>query len=53
MTTAAHEQNTRPRDRDTPWSRAQSPTSPSAELLDRALVGWERFLVTLQAASDE
>ncbi|MEU7603742.1 hypothetical protein AB0B78_18700 [Streptomyces sp. NPDC040724] len=26
---------------------------PSAELLDRALVGWERFLGTLQGASDE
>lgn len=26
---------------------------PSADLLDRALVGWERFLGTLQGVSDE
>lgn len=26
---------------------------PSADLLDRALVGWERFLATLQEAPDE
>ncbi|MEU9376655.1 hypothetical protein AB0D94_23190 [Streptomyces sp. NPDC048255] len=26
---------------------------PSADLLDRALVGWERFLSTLQGVSDE
>ncbi|MFF3676797.1 hypothetical protein ACFYYS_22840 [Streptomyces sp. NPDC002120] len=26
---------------------------PSEDLLDRALVGWERFLDTLQGASDE
>ncbi|WP_374775419.1 hypothetical protein OG756_23750 [Streptomyces sp. NBC_01310] len=26
---------------------------PSADLLDRALVGWERFLATLREAPDE
>ncbi|MFI0206547.1 MULTISPECIES: hypothetical protein [Streptomyces] len=26
---------------------------PSEDLLDRALVGWERFLNTLQGATDE
>ncbi|MFH8887280.1 MULTISPECIES: hypothetical protein [unclassified Streptomyces] len=26
---------------------------PSAELLDRALVGWERFLDTFEGALDE
>lgn len=26
---------------------------PSADLLDRALVGWERFLSTFERASDE
>ncbi len=28
-------------------------TQPSAELLDRALVGFERFTATTQAQSDE
>ncbi|MCX5376037.1 hypothetical protein [Streptomyces sp. NBC_00091] len=27
--------------------------TPSADLLDRALAGWERFLSTFEAASDE
>ncbi|WP_405978978.1 hypothetical protein [Streptomyces sp. NBC_00158] len=40
-------------DPDNPWSRAQKTSNLSAELLDRALVGWERFLGTFEAASDE
>lgn len=38
-----------------PWPRPEaSPSpSPSQELLDRAQVGWERFLGTFEAASDE
>lgn len=44
---------TDPLDPDNPWSRAQTTSSPSAELLDRALVGWERFLGTFEVASDE
>ncbi|MCF3180480.1 hypothetical protein IPZ70_11110 [Streptomyces polychromogenes] len=28
----------------TPLDRAAAPTPPSAELLERALDGWERFL---------
>ncbi|WP_185899737.1 hypothetical protein [Streptomyces sp. WAC07061] len=27
--------------------------APSADLLDRALAGWERFLSTFEAVSDE
>ncbi|MEU9159408.1 hypothetical protein AB0D29_03855 [Streptomyces sp. NPDC048424] len=38
---------------DIPWMRAAAIGEPSADLLDRALVGWERFLDTLQGASDE
>ncbi|MFF3016053.1 hypothetical protein [Streptomyces sp. NPDC057939] len=30
-----------------------APIEPSAELLDRALVGWERFLDTFEKAPDE
>ncbi|MFB9587373.1 MULTISPECIES: hypothetical protein [Streptomyces] len=51
MTTAA--QTTHPLDPDNPWLRARTTSSPSTELLDRALVGWERFLVTFEGASDE
>ncbi|MFD0359496.1 hypothetical protein ACFVHW_38065 [Streptomyces sp. NPDC127110] len=32
---------------------ADSGGEPSAELLDRALAGWERFLGTFEEASDE
>ncbi|EFL17253.1 predicted protein [Streptomyces sp. C] len=53
MTTATHEQATHPLDPDNPWSRAQTTSSPSAELLDRAHAGWERFLVTFEGAPDE
>ncbi|MFE3992372.1 hypothetical protein ACFXPW_11925 [Streptomyces goshikiensis] len=28
------------------------PAEPSADLLDRALAGWERFLSTLKGATD-
>ncbi|WP_260618381.1 MULTISPECIES: hypothetical protein [Streptomyces] len=27
--------------------------TPSADLLDRALAGWERFLISFEAASNE
>ncbi|WP_405981004.1 hypothetical protein [Streptomyces sp. NBC_00158] len=40
-------------DRDVPWPQPLAPAEPSAELLDRARVGWERFLSSLEAASDE
>lgn len=48
-----HEQATRPLAPDNSWSRAQTTSSPSAELLDRALIGWERFLATFEGAPDE
>ncbi|MFF4430728.1 hypothetical protein ACFYZ4_16355 [Streptomyces sp. NPDC001513] len=38
---------------DIPSERVAAVVEPSADLLDRALVGWERFLDTLQGASDE
>ncbi|MFE5537383.1 hypothetical protein [Streptomyces sp. NPDC056492] len=38
---------------DDPWPRPEARTSPSQELLDRARGGWERFLDTFEAASDE
>lgn len=41
---------------DTPDGIAQGVLTvrePSAELLDRALVGWERFIGGLEGASDE
>lgn len=40
---------------DTPDSPGPDPAEarePSAELLDRALVGWERFLVSAGESSD-
>lgn len=40
-------------DGDRPSARAVAAVEPSAELLDRALAGWERFLATFEAASDE
>ncbi|GAA0275308.1 hypothetical protein GCM10010302_11170 [Streptomyces polychromogenes] len=36
-----------------PLDRATSPTGPSAELLERALDGWERFLDGFEGASGE
>lgn len=33
--------------------RAPVVAEPSGDLLDRALVGWERFLGTFEGASDE
>ncbi|MFF3861046.1 hypothetical protein [Streptomyces sp. NPDC002209] len=38
---------------EAPWPRSEARTSPSQELLDRARVGWERFLDSFEAASDE
>ncbi|MEV0412079.1 hypothetical protein AB0I68_15085 [Streptomyces sp. NPDC050448] len=38
---------------DDPWPEPEARTGPSQELLDRARVGWERFLDTFEAASDE
>ncbi|MFI1284687.1 MULTISPECIES: hypothetical protein [unclassified Streptomyces] len=38
---------------DVPSVRVTARGEPSADLLDRALAGWERFLGTLQEASDE
>ncbi|MEV7445879.1 hypothetical protein AB0O22_32875 [Streptomyces sp. NPDC091204] len=36
-----------------PSERVTAIVELSADLLDRALVGWERFLDTLHGASDE
>lgn len=36
-----------------PCPKPEAGTGPSQELLDRARVGWERFLDTFEAASDE
>lgn len=38
---------------DTPSDRVTAAVEPSADLLDRALVGWERFLGTFEGGSDE
>lgn len=38
---------------DTLAARAAAVTEPAADLLDRALVGWERFLDTFEAVPDE
>ncbi|MFE2251205.1 hypothetical protein [Streptomyces lavendulae] len=34
-------------------SRAATTVKPSADLLDRARIGWERFLDSFEGASDE
>ncbi|MBT2544068.1 hypothetical protein J7E99_26030 [Streptomyces sp. ISL-44] len=36
-----------------PFVRVAVVVGPGADLLDRALVGWERFLGTFDGASDE
>lgn len=36
-----------------PSARATGVRDPTPELLDRALAGWERFLDSLEGASDE
>ncbi|MGE7391822.1 hypothetical protein ACQKM2_40785 [Streptomyces sp. NPDC004126] len=36
-----------------PAERVAATLAPSTDLLDRALAGWERFLSTFEAASDE
>ncbi|PWK70290.1 hypothetical protein BCL76_105243 [Streptomyces sp. CG 926] len=38
---------------ETATAIATVPGQPSADLLDRALVGWERFLGTLEGTTDE
>ncbi|MFJ6051925.1 hypothetical protein [Streptomyces sp. NPDC092307] len=38
---------------DAPLVRAAGIGEPSSDLLERALVGWERFLVTLREVADE
>ncbi|MCX5378068.1 hypothetical protein [Streptomyces sp. NBC_00091] len=38
---------------DAPSMRVNAVGEPSADLLDRALVGWERFLGTFQDSSDD
>ncbi|MFD8982472.1 hypothetical protein [Streptomyces sp. NPDC059564] len=38
---------------DTPSVRVAAVVEPAADLLDRALVGWERFLDTFEAFPDE
>jgi hypothetical protein len=38
---------------DAPSARVAAVVEPSADLLDRALVGWECFLSTFEGASDE
>lgn len=38
---------------DAPLVRASGIGEPSSDLLDRALVGWERFLATLRGVTDE
>ncbi|GLX18505.1 MULTISPECIES: hypothetical protein [Streptomyces] len=38
---------------EAPSSRVVAEIEPSPELLHRALAGWERFLVTFEAASGE
>ncbi|MFD7835972.1 hypothetical protein [Streptomyces sp. NPDC059761] len=52
-TTQQETASTRPLDPDDSQSRAQALDNPTQELLDRAWVGWERFLDTFEAASDE
>ncbi|WP_405981047.1 hypothetical protein [Streptomyces sp. NBC_00158] len=38
---------------DVPVERVAATFEPSADLMDRALAGWERFLSTFEVASDE
>lgn len=38
---------------DAPPAAVVAAVEPSTDLLDRALVGWERFLSTFEGASDE
>ncbi|EFL14712.1 predicted protein [Streptomyces sp. C] len=40
-------------DDDTGSLRAAGAIEPSADLLTRAQAGWERFLISFEAASDE
>ncbi|MGE7385950.1 hypothetical protein ACQKM2_10800 [Streptomyces sp. NPDC004126] len=35
------------------FARVATTVTPSTELLDRALAGWERFLSTFEKVSDE
>ncbi|MCX5376859.1 hypothetical protein [Streptomyces sp. NBC_00091] len=38
---------------DKPLPRVRAIDEPSAELLDRALVGWQRFLSTFEGGLDD
>ncbi|MFE3559941.1 hypothetical protein ACFXKW_34545 [Streptomyces sp. NPDC059193] len=38
---------------DTPSAATSAVAGSGSDLLDRALVGWERFLVTFEAVPDE
>lgn len=38
---------------DAPWAGLTAVSEPSAELLDRALVGWERFTGGVEEPSDD
>ncbi|MEW2368867.1 hypothetical protein AB0940_05775 [Streptomyces sp. NPDC006656] len=38
---------------DKPLPRVRAVDGPSVDLLDRALIGWERFLDTFEVASGE
>ncbi|MGW0367178.1 hypothetical protein [Streptomyces sp. NPDC002990] len=38
---------------DAPSARVAAVVEPTADLLDRALVGWERFLGTFEGVFDE
>ncbi|MEU3915928.1 hypothetical protein [Streptomyces sp. NPDC029721] len=38
---------------DSPPARASAPAEPSADLLERALDGWERFLDGFEGAAGE
>lgn len=38
---------------DTPAMRVSAPVEPSADLLDRALVGWKRFVASIEGPSGD
>lgn len=42
-----------PATEDSPSVGVAAAVEPSADLLDRALVGWEQFLATFEGASGE
>ncbi|MER7463892.1 hypothetical protein [Streptomyces sp. NPDC097981] len=52
-TTRQETASTRPLVPDTSQARAKALSHPTQQLLDRARVGWERFLDSFEGASDE